>query len=110
MAGDDEGGEEMARLQWWPGNCGGGGATLGFHGRGRTLGFAQIGSRERLSYKEAEELESARQQQEGNCVDHGGRLARWVSRQHGEAEKPTTNQPPCVNQGRMLWGLAALRA
>ena len=44
LAGDDEGGEEMARLQWWPGNCGGGGATLGFHGRGRTLGFAQIGS------------------------------------------------------------------
>ena len=33
-----------------------------------------------------------------------------LPRQHGEAETPTSNQPPCVDQGRRLLGPAALRS
>ena len=32
-----------------------------------------------------------------------------LPRQRGEAETPTSNQPPCVNRGRMILGLAVLR-
>ena len=33
----------MARLQWWPGNCGGGGATLGFRRAGWWASAARRG-------------------------------------------------------------------
>ena len=51
-----------------------------------------------------------RKRWKNNRVDCGGRLARRVSRQRGEAETPTSNQPPRVDQGRRLRGPAVLRA
>ena len=77
------------------------------HGNGRIE--LRSDQEKRLSSEEAEELGSAPQQREENHVDRGGRLARRVSRQRGEAETPTSNQPPRVDQGRRLLGPAALR-
>ena len=37
-----------------------------------------------------------------------GRLAKRIMRQRGEAEMPTSNQSPCVDQGRRLLRPAAL--
>ena len=37
------------------------------------------------------------------------RQGKQLSRQCGEAETPTSNQPPRVDRGRGLWGPAALR-
>ena len=47
---------------------------------------------------------------DNNCVGCGLRVARWILRQHGEAETPTSNQPPRIDQGRRLLGPTALRA
>ena len=50
-----------------------------------------------------------RRQQWGNyCVGHRGRLARRISRLHGEAGPPTSGQSPRVKRGPRLLGPAAL--
>ena len=50
-----------------------------------------------------------RGRRKNNCVRGGGCIARRIQGQHGEAETPTSNQPPRGDQGRRLLGPAALR-
>ena len=62
-------------------------------------------------FRESREIGEARRGQwKNNYVGCGGRIARWIPRQRGEAETPTSNQPPRVNRGRRLLGPMALRA
>ena len=51
-----------------------------------------------------------RGRRKNNRVRCGGRIARRILRQCGEAETPTYNQPPRVDQGRRILGPAVLRA
>ena len=44
--------------------------------------------------------EARRRRRRNNCVGRRGCIARQIQRQRGEAETPTSNQPPRVNQGR----------
>ena len=53
--------------------------------------------------------EARRRRRRNNCVGRRGRIARRIQRQRGEAETPTSNQPPRVNRGRRLLGPAVLR-
>ena len=53
--------------------------------------------------------EARRRRRRNNCVGRGGRIARRIQRLRGEAENPTSNQPPRVNRGRRLLGPAVLR-
>ena len=60
--------------------------------------------------RESREIGEARRGRgKNNCVGCGGRRARRIQRQRGEAETPTSYQPPRVDQGRRLLGPAALR-
>ena len=50
-----------------------------------------------------------RGRKKNNYVGRGGRIARRIQRQRGEAETPTPNQPPRVNRGCRLLGPTVLR-
>ena len=58
----------------------------------------------RQGSREIGRLESQARRGRNNCVGRRGRIARRIQRERGEAETPTSNQPPCVNQGRRLLG------
>ena len=53
--------------------------------------------------------EARRGRWRNNCLGRGGHIATRIQRQRGEAETPTSNQPPRVNQGRRLLGPAVLQ-
>ena len=63
----------------------------------------------RTLHAEVNAILQGAERRRSNYVGREGRIARRILRRRGEAETPTSNQPPCVNQGRRLLGPAVLR-